>query len=963
MKYVAVLLIFLSFALAWQMYAQKSADTPNGWRLQYERAKSLFDDEAPTAQSDSIALGLFLKVAQQAARSGQFSIAADCYNKGGTIHQTYQRYAEANQLYHQTILLGQKRQCDSAQLYEAYLYIGTSFYYTSIIDSAQHYFEAASGIALGNKSLKLPEKERLYNSLGAIYFESADYLQSKNYFEQALLSIRSSDKDSVDSYVSIKSNIANCLLQLNQPNEALGLYQSLHAVYRLPNVKKIDENLQYTVLHNMAKAYFRLAHYDSALIFYRQIDAYNKGNGAKPKMTTVQMLNDLGRISIYKRQWQMAEAYFDSAAAVCKRVVGSSRNKDRALSYSYRSTLAYKQGLLDEAIAWSNYALQELYVDFEWKKAEDLPVDEVRTISHFAAFDILCSKAALLVVKYENTRKKGFLQAALNTYLLAIRTAGYIKRNFDNDEAKLFFNNNHGQAYYKAIAVANDLLQLGGGTDVVNNYIEIVEGYKGNILYQNQRNIEIKTTAIIADTVKKREKELKHLLALYSTKLSNNRPGDDVKLLQQRLLEWQVELSRIQKLYESDATYNLYKYQATAHRTTVSDIQQYLGKNRALVNFVVADSAIYALAINDKGYVVHKVVADSAFKDTYNGFLGETYDHREGRRYNGFLNGYWLYQQLLQPLATVLNNTAQWIILPDGALNYLPFEAMTTKATGRQYLMLDKTISYHYSVALLSQQQKAPNKVMALADSSIFFAPFVQNDAVVKKSGHAHLPFSAAEKPSGPKLAIMGNGATKQQFLATAQHYQIVHLATHASSGKDSSQMEWIQFYPNDTAEINNRLYTQEIYNLELQHTNLVILSACETAGGQTSSGEGLLSLSRAFLYAGSRGIVSTLWKTEDRVAAYIMHRFHSHFQKSGDAAEALRLSKRDLLNDPAMGPQYKTPNYWANFVYIGQLNDVQSNKGKWIWLLLLLPLLALAVAVYVWANKKSTAQMAVRTH
>jgi CHAT domain-containing protein len=593
--------------------------------------------------------------------------------------------------------------------------------------------------------------------------------------------------------------------------------------------------------------------------------------------------------------------------------------------------------------------LQELYVGFAWKRPEDLPTDEIKAVSHFAAFDILCNKARLLRTKYNRLQKRPSLEAALNTYLLAIRTAAYIKRNFDNDESKLFFNNNHNQTYFEALAVADGLLQLEAKNSYVNSYIEIIEGYKGNIILQNQRNIELKTSAAIPDSLRRREKEVKQLVALYSTKLSNSRKGSDVGILEKGLLELQVELSRIQKAYEADPAYALYKNLRPANQTDIGKVQSFLGNTAALLNYVVADSIVYALAIDKKGFVAHRFRTDSSFARHCRSFLTETYSHPEGRRYEGFAPGFQLHGQLVAPLAAVLGHATHWVVLPDGILNYLPFEAMTRSANRRDYLMLDHTISYHYSAALLLQENS--HHTANSNNRHLFFAPFSLKDTAIGQSGLPPLPFSQSEQHNGAAtLAKLGQSATKQQFLLHAPQYNVLHLATHASSGNDSSQAEWIQFYPQpgDSA-INNRLYTPEIYTLDLNNTDLVILSACETAGGRSSSGEGLLSLSRAFLYAGSNGIVSTLWKTEDRVSAYLMKRFHAHLQK-GDAAAALRQAKKDLLADPQMGPQYKTPNYWANFVYIGQVKPRPSGT-YWLWLLLPLPLL-LGIG-WVWYKKK----------
>jgi hypothetical protein len=109
-----------------------------------------------------------------------------------------------------------------------------------------------------------------------------------------------------------------------------------------------------------------------------------------------------------------------------------------------------------------------------------------------------------------------------------------------------------------------------------------------------------------------------------------------------------------------------------------------------------------------------------------------------------------------------------------------------------------------------------------------------------------------------------------------------------------------------------------------------VILSACETAGGINAAGEGLLSLSRAFMYAGSKGMISTLWKTEDQVSAKLMQYLYAEMDNGYPPEEALQRAKLLFLDDNTISEKYKTPNYWSNFIYVGQIGkkEIQLNTS-----------------------------------
>ena len=915
MKRNPLIWILLIFFVYIGSIAQTKLDKKR-YQQQVEEANRLYKLDDPTEQSDSAALLLFTEAASTAFAAGDDITAAECYIKAGNIHQTYQRYDQSNREYHRALRINQRKGNDLRVKYEACLYMGSSFYFSNIIDSARYYFELASGIASTYSTGVLPEEERLYNSLGAIYFESANYQQAKNYFEKALLLTPVEEEDAEESLVGINSNIANCLLRLNQYDSALRIYQSLHRYTMQPEVKEI-------INQNTAHTYYELGQYDSALLIYRSLSSANALNRIKA-------LNDIGRIYMTRSQWQQSEAVFDSAIAVNKKISSRIRNKEEALAYLFRGQLAARQGLTDEAITWCNEALQEVHLSFTWKSADDLPEDVSQTVSPLTLFEILKTKASLLTQKFRRDRQSSFLQAALRCYRKAIETANYIKISFDNDEAKLFFNQNYRIFYNEAIEAAY-MKQVSAG-DGLDDYIYIVENYKGNILHQNLQNVLLKSNAQVPDSIRNREKELKQLLAFYTSRMNNNGAEADVRQLQKRLAELQVELSRLQKQYEKDVSYNLFRSQSVLDKTDLKAIQSAIDEETALLNYYKTDSVIYLLAISQQKAMLTRIAADSSFNHQLQIYLDEVYRHTEGSRYDGYEASAKLFNALLAPVSSVINACDKWIFIPDGILYYLPVEGLLIEKSRKEYVIEKRTVSYHYSFSLLFQQ-KTHHFSEAGSSGTVAFAPFTGMEAGVYPDSLALLPFSKDEVQQFEGNKYLGKAATKQQFIQSAPQFPFIHLATHASAGKDSSG-NWIQFYSADSNELNDKLYLNEIYNLDLHRAELVILSACETGSGHVTSGEGLLSLSRAFLYAGSDGIISTLWKTEDQVTAYLMQRLHFHLDKEHTPEKALQLAKTDLLKEKSISARYKTPNYWSNFIYVGKVSlQPDRNPGTW-WII-----------------------------
>ena len=182
-RFIFVLILLPSTLTAWT----QSRD----YKSSFKKAEKLFDLDDPSKRSDSIAAVLYLEAATPALADKDGKIAVGSLIRAATIRQTHQQYKEACELYNKALLVNLTYFRDTILLYEACLYLGSAYYQQGITDSAKFYFERASQYTLhqpANNSF--PEQERLYNSLGAIYYESANYAQAMNYFQKALAIFR-----------------------------------------------------------------------------------------------------------------------------------------------------------------------------------------------------------------------------------------------------------------------------------------------------------------------------------------------------------------------------------------------------------------------------------------------------------------------------------------------------------------------------------------------------------------------------------------------------------------------------------------------------------------------------------------------------------------------------------------------------------------------------------------------------
>ena len=186
------------------------------------------------------------------------------------------------------------------------------------------------------------------------------------------------------------------------------------------------------------------------------------------------------------------------------------------------------------------------------------------------------------------------------------------------------------------------------------------------------------------------------------------------------------------------------------------------------------------------------------------------------------------------------------------------------------------------------------------------------------------LPLSIGEISELPGKKLSGSQANKSQFVSLSAQYPVIHLATHAVANDSNLLGSYVEFFGlKKDADTIHRLYEKEIYTLDLKSARLVILSACETGNGLLVNGEGIISLSRAFSYAGCKSVITSLWKADEISTSYICKRLHHYLQKGLAIDEALQQSKIDYLETNEIEERFKNPAYWAHLILIGDYRPV----------------------------------------
>jgi CHAT domain-containing protein len=281
-----------------------------------------------------------------------------------------------------------------------------------------------------------------------------------------------------------------------------------------------------------------------------------------------------------------------------------------------------------------------------------------------------------------------------------------------------------------------------------------------------------------------------------------------------------------------------------------------------------------------------------------------------------------LYEMLLKPVERSLESSQSLIIVPDGVLYYVPFEALQAAGSSR-YLLERFPISYApsaTSLAVLDQSSPPAQQKMLLA----FGDPvYTRSEATAQRGAErgpdlGALPYTRDEVlgiaslfPKGESAVYLGARANQGAVKAEAlDHYRYIHFATHGILDESHPSRSGLALTAG--AGDGGVLQVDQITGLRI-HADVVTLSACSTGLGELVSGEGMLGLVRSFLYAGASSVAVSLWNVNDDATATLMKEFYRNLSRAVPPREALRRAKISLIHqDNAL---WRHPHFWAPFV------------------------------------------------
>lgn len=554
---------------------------------------------------------------------------------------------------------------------------------------------------------------------------------------------------------------------------------------------------------------------------------------------------------------------------------------------------------------------------------------------------------------------------------LAIEVIDQLREDYSTKGAKILLLNNVPKVYNEAIDLLHTIYKQDPNPIWLTEAFELSEKSKAMLLMDALKEDKAHHFGNVPDSLRKQEQSLQKDISFYQAELFKAKKTTDsskINRSQKYIFEKRTQLDELKKYLEK--TYpKYYQLKHNEQIASIADIQKgFENPEQGLIQYMVSENFVHIFFINSKDISWHKFSKqqlkeplEQFYKNLTNTALLQ--NNPEQAYQQLIKNAYKLYQLLLAPLEEELTSKKikELIIVPDGNLTYIPFEALLTAEVTQTltykmlpYLIKTYNISYSYSATLwLECLQKA--KQNSYNNQLLGFAPnYDKTSDYTQRSKSIQAIRKSLDQLTGiqEELAFLQENfkgsfyvneeANEQTFKQNASDYGLIHFAMHGVIDVEQPNYSALIFAENQDTLNDNFLYAYELPSLTL-NAQLIVLSACQTGYGKYQNGEGVMSLGRGFMYAGTPSLVMTLWAINDQASAKIMELFYLNLKKGLNKRTALQQAKLSYLEESKGIAAH--PAFWSPFVLHGDSTALNFQTGlQWYYWLSILVVLVLIV-------------------
>ncbi|MCI0391915.1 MAG: CHAT domain-containing protein [Acidobacteria bacterium] len=785
--------------------------------------------------------------------------------------------------------------------------------------------KAAIGIALG--------------SIGLVHYEQGDYAQALESHQKSL-AIRESLGD--------KTGIASALNNIGRVYRSKGDYA--RALEHYQKSMRLDEALgrKYGLavsLHNIGNVQRFQGNYAQALESFQKSLALREI--LEDKAGIALALNNIGHIyrlqgdyaqalERFQRGLSLSEALGNKAQIATAfnsigRVHNSQGNRAQAIE-DFQKSLTMREALGDKAgIADTLNDIGEVYeAQGRYSQALDSSSRAAALAGQIGYREALwkaslTAGAAYRALNQLARARTAFEEAITTIEALRANVVGGVGEQQRFFESKVF-------PYHSMV----DLLTHEGRPAEA---LIFAERAKSRALLDVLRTGRVNVTKAMTVEEQEQERKLNGQLVALNTQISRETARQ--KPDQDRLTELKAQLQKARLDFEAFQT-NLYAIhpELGAQRGEVQPLklEEATGllpdATSALLEYVVTDDVTYLFVVSrprNQAAAETKVftipIKQTDLAKQIESFRRQLADRNLGVRAPARK----LYDLLLKPARALLGGKSSLVIVPDDRLWELPFQALIDEKD--RYLIERSAVSYAPSLTVLREMwarsdkrrgEAAPSTLLALGNpligkETVERASFSIRDGKLYPLPEAETEVRALGRLYGERRSkvYVGAEAREDRFKAEARQARIIHFATHGVLNNAAPLYSYLALARGDKNE-DGLLEAWELMQLDLK-ADLAVLSACETARGRTSAGEGVIGLTWALFVAGTPATVVSQWEVESASTRDLMLGFHRQLQAPRVAgkltkAESLRRAALKLMKNP----KTNHPFYWAGFVLVG---------------------------------------------
>ncbi|MGL1888155.1 MAG: CHAT domain-containing protein [Reichenbachiella sp.] len=814
-------------------------------------------------------------------------------------------------------------------------YVGIADIYknTGQFELAQQYYRQAFVIYNQFLHEKNPKYGAIFLGFADVFISQGDFLQAEEYYQKALdlfeLTIGLEHQSSVRAYLGL----GNTYMAQEMLQEALVYYNKVIDT----NFKLVGEN-----------------HVNSSIAYY-----------------------DLGGLYYLAGRFDIAVKYYNKSLAIDIAIFGE-ENQDVAAGYYGLARVYGERGDIQQALSYVQEAINSSIISFDDSNIFMNPV-LVNFFDNRELLLYLSYKGELLEEGFRRSKNVKGLDVSLHSFVLSDSLVDQIRKSYTDRRDQVQLSDLSSKIYESSVNAAYGLTKLLTPENVKtispeavykdkmkeyqDKFFFFTEKSKGAILFSSLAESNAKAFGGVPETLLYQEKELKELINNYTQELAANPDSIMLDFYQRELFAANREYEDL--VYSLEYDYPKYydlKYDVQV--TSLDKVQSFLNDSTMMISYFFAGDSIYVMQIEDDAFNVDKVYKKRDFEKNVKAFRKGIL-FKSDKIYTKFAKQ--LYDQLF-PM-DIPDHIKSLIIVQEGIMSTIPFEALLTKEvepdsvdySSLPYLVRDYNMSYTFSANLIYKtfnneklaRKKASKDGMLIAPVTFDHAldalreakekSYEENEKAINLrkgisiSENEVLPLPGTEKEvemisglfdENKKVASSFMRYDAKEELAKSgemNDYKYIHVASHGFVNQEEPEFSGI-FLQRDTVTNNEDgvLFSGEVYNVEL-NAELVTLSACETGLGQIKSGEGIVGLSRALIYAGAKNITVSLWKVSDESTKDLMINFYDEFlgkevpkdlYQSLDYAYALKQSKVQMINK---GEEFAHPYYWSSFVLIGK--------------------------------------------